>query len=679
MIHGLVRDRQFLAGAAVRLLLLLFVAPLRHVQQTVPFLLTPGAMPWSTWSAEGKPLTAFSSGIPEWLALAPATWAGGQAGSAVIGLMLIIFLVDCLGYSLLKSASLDERRDEVAGLYWLSPIPILLTYWTGAVAVLPIALLFGGFVAIRHRRYAVAGALFGLAIATRPSLGLLLPSILVFAIALGKVRTGGTRLVGWAIGTSAVLLLLPAFFGGFREMVLFSAEVRQMLGVRLFDEAGAGAAIIPLAIVGLAYATWRIRLLSAAMLWALFVIALLVMAGLGRLPIEVTLVLFAFLTTHVAYAEASGRALFAVFSVLVAVWMLLFEPGAVVLGLGTLDPQTIWSAPGIGASVVLVTGVAAIALALAVQTLVRGVLRAGDHLASKKTIAIGIAGDSGAGKDTLAAGLAALFSKRTVVSVSGDDYHNWDRNKPMWRALTHLNPRANDLATFAQHTSDLIDRRWVRARHYDHASGRMTKPLLIRPGEIVVASGLHALLSPQLNAQYDLRVYLDMDEELRRFLKVQRDVHVRGHPLERVLASIRQRYQDAVEFIHPQKDAAQMVLRLEPRSPERLAGAERIDQVGLRLRVQSAPGIGMETLVRVLVAFGNLHAVLSVRTSGATELVVEGDPSAQDVAVMGRRVAPQTFELLRAEPDWEKGLKGVMQVIMLDQLEQIRRRRSVQA
>jgi hypothetical protein len=35
------------------------------------------------------------------------------------------------------------------------------------------------------------------------------------------------------------------------------------------------------------------------------------------------------------------------------------------------------------------------------------------------------------------------------------------------------------------------------------------------------------------------------------------------------------------------------------------------------------------------------------------------------------------YELLGNRPDWQAGLKGVMQLIMLDQLEQVRQRRSV--
>ena len=67
---------------------------------------------------------------------------------------------------------------------------------------------------------------------------------------------------------------------------------------------------------------------------------------------------------------------------------------------------------------------------------------------SGKPLAIGIAGDSGAGKDTLVNSLVDLFGAHSVVSLSGDNYHLWDRNKKMWKLITHLNPKANNLNLF---------------------------------------------------------------------------------------------------------------------------------------------------------------------------------------------------------------------------------------
>jgi hypothetical protein len=207
----------------------------------------------------------------------------------------------------------------------------------------------------------------------------------------------------------------------------------------------------------------------------------------------------------------------------------------------------------------------------------------------------------------------------------------------------------------------------------------MTKPLLIEPGEIVLASGLHALWSPMVNSLYDLRIYLDMDEDLRRFLKIARDVHVRGHPLERVVSTIERRHLDAMAFIHPQKAEAHLVFRLEPRRRDSVVMAQVAGDIPLRLIVEAVPGIVFDELARVLVALSGVQVVEYPEESGAIRVLLEGDPSVADIAAAGRRIAPSLQDILRADAGWQPGLVGVMQLIVLDQFEQIRRRRGVRA
>jgi hypothetical protein len=99
----------------------------------------------------------------------------------------------------------------------------------------------------------------------------------------------------------------------------------------------------------------------------------------------------------------------------------------------------------------------------------------------------------------------------------------------------------------------------------------------------------------------------------------------------------------------------------------------------MRLVVEAAPGISFDRVVRALVTICGVYAVETPRPSGATRLRVEGEPSAADVEAAAHRLAPHAQDFLRAAPGWREGLSGVLQLIMLDQLEQIWERRSVNA
>lgn len=651
MIRSLASDRIFLAGLALRVLVIL---------AAYGTALTLGG---STHCQ----LELLTAGAGSLLCSADVVARAGRwfALPLITGLLL----ADVGVYLLLSRFGREERRIEVRTLYWLSPLAILLTFWIGVTSAPAMALLIGAFVLADMRRDRAAGLAFGAAAVLLPSLFWIIPLLVVYGLRRIRLRSEAREfLVGLAVAAGVGLgcHALAAIAGS--DGTVTSWIVAAQTGAALPYGSGLHVSILPLVLTGLLYAAWRIRVLDERLLLAvvtLSILAIVLLGGLGRAP---ALVLLPLLAYHAAYAERSGRMLLTWFEFFLAIWFIATPLEAVFVSYAG-DPT----------ATLTLTALIALGSVLFVQVLQRGVLRAPGFLAHRKTISIGVAGDSGVGKDTLVEGIAGLFSPRFVASISGDDYHVWDRNKPMWRALTHLNPKANDLATFTAHVGDVVDRRWVRARHYDHSSGRMTKPRVIRPGEIVVVSGLHALWSPDLNSLYDLRVYLDMDEHLRRFLKIRRDVGVRGHPLLHVERSITRRYDDAVSFVHPQKAAAQLVISLGPRRPESLDTTRTDKMPELALRVRAEPGIVLDDLARQLVAVCGIQAVVATRPSGASELLVAGEPSRRDVATVGARIAPEMTRLQLSAPNWDEGLRGVIQLLMLDQLEQVHRRRSVNA
>lgn len=655
----LLTSRSFAKGLAGRVGFILVLVVLAASTAEVPWPFPGGwtglLVPPFSALAFGFPAVPLVA-IPALTALFGAWWPGA---------LIALFLCDLACYLCLASYGSTERRHEVAGLYWTSPLAVLLIYGCGTAAVFPLALLLGAFLCLERRRRAGAGLLYGLAVAAQPVLIALLPPLLLFAQGTHRLDQGAGRLLGTL--ALALLLGIALSIGDVSYRALIAHDFVGLAGP-LLPVMGGGVALLPLLLLAIYYAAWRARLLDRELLWTCSTLAALALAGLGGPSASTALIALPFLASHAAYAERSGRALLALYSVVMfgAIW---FTAGR---GAGADPSAVFW--PTLAAGTALLIGF---------QIYQRGYLRSPAWLAMRRPIAIGIAGDSGVGKDTLVAGVAGLFSRKLLAQISGDDYHVWDRNKPMWRALTHLNPKANDLDGFGRHIRDLADRRWIKARHYDHGTGRMTRPTKTDPGDIVIASGLHALWSPELNRLYDLRIFLDMDEELRRHLKIRRDVHERGHPLERVTTSIERRHQDAVSFVHPQKAVAHIVFRLEPRRPEAIEGSQAVGAdsrpVPLRLIVEAVPGIVFNRLARTLVALCGVQAIEVPRPSGATRLIIEGDPAPEDIVASARRIAPAMCAMVRRAPEWQDGLRGIMQLIMLDQLEQVYRRRSVNA
>ena len=212
----------------------------------------------------------------------------------------------------------------------------------------------------------------------------------------------------------------------------------------------------------------------------------------------------------------------------------------------------------------------AIGLVLVVRIWREAISRNDFFRLSRKPFVIGVSGDSGSGKDTFCNSIAGLFGDHSVLVHSGDDYHLWDRQKPMWQIMTPLNPMANDLESYSRDLISLADGKEIRARRYDHQKGKMSQLRKIKSNDFIIANGLHTLYLPILRECFNLKIFLDIDEELRRHFKLCRDVEERGHTREKVLDDFKKRESDSFRFIHPQSAFADLVLSLQPVHPRLL-------------------------------------------------------------------------------------------------------------
>ncbi|HVY53650.1 MAG TPA: uridine kinase, partial [Gammaproteobacteria bacterium] len=295
---------------------------------------------------------------------------------------------------------------------------------------------------------------------------------------------------------------------------------------------------------------------------------------------------------------------------------------------------------------------------------------------SRKPFIIGIAGDSGSGKDTLAQSLQGLFGKHSVTQLSGDDYHLWDRQKPMWEVMTHLNPRANDLEQYAHDLISLSNGDAIYTRHYDHHIGKMTRPQRVESNDFIIATGLHALYLPILRDCYGLSIYLDIDEDLRRYFKLRRDVLQRGHSKEKILSSLNKREDDSRRFVRPQAAYADLVLSLQPIQPKALENIEGEDALRLKLLARSRYGLNEESLVRVLVGVCGLNVDMQIsEDSSMIELTIEGEATADDIALAALKLCPRIKEFLDITPRWLDGVQGLIQLMTLSHINQSLRER----
>jgi phosphoribulokinase len=181
-----------------------------------------------------------------------------------------------------------------------------------------------------------------------------------------------------------------------------------------------------------------------------------------------------------------------------------------------------------------------------------------------RPVMLGIVGDSGSGKTTITRGLVRVLGADQVTHFCTDDYHSYDRKQRAERGITPLHPDCNHLDILAQHLGHLRSNRAVMKPVYSHVDGTFAAPEYFRPGRFQVTEGLLAFYTPELREMFDVRVYLDPPEELRRHWKVQRDCSRRGYTTNQVLSELDRREPDSEAFIRPQRHHADIVVSFQP-------------------------------------------------------------------------------------------------------------------
>ena len=200
-----------------------------------------------------------------------------------------------------------------------------------------------------------------------------------------------------------------------------------------------------------------------------------------------------------------------------------------------------------------------------------------------RPILLGIVGDSAAGKTTLTRGLVRILGEDKVTHVSADHYHRYDRRQRAELGLTPLHPDCNYLDILEQHLVHLRAGEPIVKPVYRHQDGTFAAGEYVLPAQFTIVEGLLGFHTGAMRDAYDVRVFLDPPEDLRREWKVQRDCSRRGYTTDQVLEELDRREADAETYIRPQRRYADIVISF-------MAG-DRGDPEHLDAKVAMRPGL----------------------------------------------------------------------------------------
>jgi len=194
--------------------------------------------------------------------------------------------------------------------------------------------------------------------------------------------------------------------------------------------------------------------------------------------------------------------------------------------------------------------------------------RATDSPTGLRPVLLALAGDSASGKSTLSSGIEFILGVDRVGRVCTDDYHRFDRATRADVGVTPLAPEANRMDLMAEHLRSLATGRAVTKPTYDHHTGAFGPDERVAPGEIVIVEGLLPLADRGVRDVIDVAVFLEPEEELRRRWKLERDVFERGYSPKEVVEELRRREPDVAQYVRPQRDFADVIVRFHPKGSE---------------------------------------------------------------------------------------------------------------
>lgn len=192
-------------------------------------------------------------------------------------------------------------------------------------------------------------------------------------------------------------------------------------------------------------------------------------------------------------------------------------------------------------------------------------------------VIIGIVGDSAAGKTTLAAGLAQVLGPERAVNICIDDYHKYSRAQRAEIGITPHDPDCNYMDILEQHVYLLRDGQPILKPTYNHNGGVLGPPEYIEPRDFIILEGLLGYATPRLRDAYDVKFYLEPEEDLRLRWKLHRDTVFGAYDAKQVKAALEQLRQDSEESVIPQRTYADMVVSFYPPDDDPEESGERLN------------------------------------------------------------------------------------------------------
>jgi uridine kinase len=181
----------------------------------------------------------------------------------------------------------------------------------------------------------------------------------------------------------------------------------------------------------------------------------------------------------------------------------------------------------------------------------------------EEQILIGIAGGTGSGKTTLARKLQEAFGQQAIL-IEQDSYYK-DHSYLSFEQRGKQNydhPDSLDFALLREHLVALKNNCPINKPVYNfktHSREQFTTT--VQPARVIIVEGILLLAMSEIRELFDLKIFIDADDDIRLLRRIERDITERG----REFSSVKAQYLSTVkpmhlQFVEPSKGFADVII-----------------------------------------------------------------------------------------------------------------------
>ena len=573
----------------------------------------------------------------------------------IISYFMTLALVDLLIYFFIKKITTTEHLN-IFIFYWCNPIIILSTYYLGLNDIIPILFVVMAVYFIKHGKSLPAALSISVAISCKMSMFLALPLLIIYFHHNKQIRQYFWLFLVLSLCFISALVVPHLLTEHAREMLFNNPNAIETIFLEMGTIGNNQVLLLPVLYSLLMLAIWHINRLNLGLLINLLCIMFVSISFVSNTSPGWFVWGVPFLVCFFAEFKLKDKILICIFFGILFINILFLGP------LGLYDkhffsetlPRFYIVEPysDIANSLFFSVG-----MILIVRLWFLGILSNSYYKFWRKPLVIGITGNSGVGKTTFSDTLENALGADAITDIKGDSYHIWDRNKTIWNTITHLNPRANELSRLSFDIQKLVSGKSIKTSFYDHKIGKKFLDNYKNTNNFIIIEGLHVLSLPMMRDQCDIKIFLDLEEDLRRDIKISRDTMQRGYKNEEVIKVIERRKSDEVKYIETQKQYADVIIKTYP-TPNYW-----FDKSAARLVVEliSNQPLYFDILAKTLVCQCDLG--VEVIYGEKSKIIINGSPSKHDIEICAKKLVINYEDILSIKPIWSGGVEGIIQLL----------------